>query len=93
MVGEHLSMIFSARFNVDDKYLLDPERYLYKVVPFETPRHLSCRPSHPYSLVVEPIVRVNPEILGFSHQYPSSHMRFVMGANGEPTIPNVQNVP
>lgn len=38
-MGEHLPMVLSALFNIDNEYLLQPESELGKVVPFVDARH------------------------------------------------------
>ena len=35
VMSEHLRMVFPPFFNMDDQYLLHPERELDKVIPFE----------------------------------------------------------
>jgi hypothetical protein len=63
VVGKHLVMVLAAFFEVNNEDLLEPEGQLHEVIPFERSRHLSCRPRPPYSLVVEPVRRVDPEVL------------------------------
>jgi hypothetical protein len=63
VVGEHLVMVLAAFFEVNSEDLLEPEGQLHEMIPFEMSRHLSCRPRPPNSLVVEPVGRVDPEVL------------------------------
>lgn len=45
VVGEHLPMVLSALFHIDDHDLLQPEAELSEVVEFEKTSHGACRES------------------------------------------------
>jgi hypothetical protein len=45
VVGEHLPMILSALFNVDDQDLLQPKAELSQIVELEKTSHGACRES------------------------------------------------
>jgi len=58
MVREHLPVIFSPRFNVDDQDLLDPKGELDKIVPLGERSHCFDRVARPYPLQIEKEWRV-----------------------------------
>ncbi len=58
MVREHLPVVFSPLFDVDDHDLLKPEGVLDENVPFPNPSDLSIGPIGPEILEIEPVVRV-----------------------------------
>lgn len=63
MVGEHLPMILSAFFNVDDHDLLQPEAELSQIVEFEEASHGACRESCPHCGQIVEVWRFVNEIL------------------------------
>lgn len=67
-------MVLAPFFEVNNKDLLKPEGQLYEMVPLERSRHLSRRPRPPYSLVVEPVRRVDPDVLRHHVSVSSFHM-------------------
>ena len=63
MVREHLPMVFSPFFDIDDHYLLEPEGVLGEDVPFSYSGDLSIGPIGPEILEIEPVVRAKENVL------------------------------
>jgi hypothetical protein len=56
-------MVFPPFFDVDDHNLLKPEGVLDEDVPFPYPSDLSIGPTGPEILEIEPVVRVDENVL------------------------------
>jgi hypothetical protein len=68
MVCEHLPMIFSPLFDIDNHNLLEPKGELREYIPFQETIYLSIWPIGPDSFDVEPVI-------GFIHNVLLSSQR------------------
>ena len=65
VMGEHLHVVLSSCFNMDNQQLLHPESVLYQNIGFQRESHLSIRPIRPEPLEIEPVFRVHQYVLVF----------------------------
>lgn len=63
VMGQHLVVVLPSLLNIDNQNLLHPKRQLHEQIPFQSPRHTPCGPFPPDCGIIEPVVRVRPDIL------------------------------
>jgi hypothetical protein len=63
MVCEHLPMIFSSLFDIDNHNLLEPKGELREYIPFQETLYLSIWPIGPDSFDVEPVIGIIHNVL------------------------------
>ena len=68
VVSEHLQIVLSPLLDIDDHYLLEPERVLDEDVPFPYSTDLSIRPIGPEVLEVVPVVGLEQNVLSLLEQ-------------------------